>query len=250
MNTEFTTADKIEEVNPDYLQLQLLQMEQLKQQQRAQLYKNLQEAREQFKECGIKKTGQNNFQNYSYFELNEIVDLAITILKKNNLSTKTGFGKKPYYMELIDTETGYGEKFESDVPDWTYNDIGKDSTHNKMLQGVGKKESYLRRYLYMQILDVHDTDAVEIESEKHAKNARYKKNKSEALLQKAVKDVKANNSKPERNINDLAGQLSDELAAKGITYNPDTMWEFVNKKFRQNKINKDEFKALKKLLGK
>ena len=66
-------------------------------------------------------------------------------------------------------------------------------------------------------------------------------NKSEALLQKAVNDVKANKIKPERNINDLAGQLSDELAAKGISYNPDTMWEFVNKKFRQQKINKEEF---------
>lgn len=233
---KFTTADKVEEINEDYLQLQLMQMEQLKQEQRAILYKKLQDAREQFKECGIKKTGQNEFQQYSYFELNEILDLAIPILKKNNLSTKAGFGKKPYYMELIDTETGYGEKFESDVEDWSYDNIGKDSTHNKMLQGVGKKESYLRRYLYMQILDVHDSDAVEIDSEKHAKNARYKKNNSKQI--------------PNKNIEDLAGQLSNELAAKGIAYTPDIMWEYVNQKWKKQEINNDEFKKLKKMLGK
>ena len=102
----------------------------------------------------------------------------------------------------------------------------------------------------MQILDVHDTDTVEVDAEKHAKNARYKKNKSEVLFQKAAKEVKANKSKPERNINDLAAQLSDELAAKGITYNPDTMWDYINQKWKKQEINNNEFKALKKLLGK
>ena len=162
MDTEFKTADEIEEVNPDYLQLQLLQMEQQQQQQRADLYKKLQCARKEFKNIGIKKTGRNNYQNYSYFELNEIVDIAIDILDKYNLSTKCGFGSNSYSMEIIDTTTGYGEKFYSKVDNWEWDDLGKDSTHNKILQGVGKKESYLRRYLYMQIFDIHDTDAVEM----------------------------------------------------------------------------------------
>lgn len=237
--TEFTTADNIEEIDNDYLQLQLYQIEQLKQQQRAGLYQKLQQARKDFKDKGITKTGVNKFQKYKYIKLDDIVDIAIDVLYDNKLSTKTGFGKKPYYVELIDTETGYGEKFESDVDDWKYEEIEKDSTHNKILQTVGKKESYLRRYIYMQIFDIHDKDQVEIEAEKHAisnKPVQYPNR-----YQKQQPQM--------RNIQDLARDLADEMTSQGTEYNVANMWDFINEKWKKQLINKEEFKALKKHLG-
>ena len=239
-DTEFKTADQIEEVNPDYLQLQLMQMEQMKQQSKAKLYQKLQQARKDFSDAGITKTGENHYQNYKYIKLDDILDLAIDILLKNKLSTHALFGKKPYGMELVDLETGYSEIFESEVDDWIYDEPGKDSTHNKILQTVGKKESYIRRYLYMQILDIHDSDTVEIDAERQAMKKSKSLNPNRYTKQEKPKM---------RNIQDLAGQLADEMASKGIEYNVENMWQFINDKWQKQLINNDELKALRDRLG-
>lgn len=141
------------------------------------IYQKLSKARLEFQKTGIKKTGLNRHSEYKYFELNDIVPTATPILDKLGLLFVTTF------PDGVPT----GILYDMDSEDTIIFNSQKDDEHlvttggKKIMlsiQETGAKETYQRRYLYMQLLDIVETDAIDMgsvdEDESEAKPATKK----------------------------------------------------------------------------
>ena len=189
MTEDFQTAEEI-----------YLNDKQLERKLKACLYKKLQQARMDFRDKHVEARGRNDFNHFDYITLKDIVTEAIPILLENDLSIHHKFYLSPPLVELVDLETGYSEDFGSNFDGQV---DGKNT--NQRLQALGSTESYIRRYIYMQILDIVESDPDKNfgKEEKEAKpNHRYsEKNK---------------NIVPNDRVQQLSQQLIDELVAQGV----------------------------------
>ena len=68
------------------------------------VYEKLNAAREEFHRAKLKKTGQNKFAGYQYFELGDFIIPALEIFKKHNLASVISFGLTEATMQIVDTE--------------------------------------------------------------------------------------------------------------------------------------------------
>ena len=232
MTDEFMTADVVQ-----------LTDKQLERKLKACLYKKLQNARLQFKEKHIKARGRNDFNHFDYITLEDIVLEAIPILLENQLSIHQKFYQQPPLVELIDLETGYSEDFGSNV---TFTVDG--GNNNQRLQALGSTESYIRRYIYLQILDIVESDPDrDFGKPEPKKQSRYKE-KGMGNMTSGTKKVD-NNISDDR-VHDLARQIGEELSEQGVD-NPTNRnkLELCGEWFQSGKLSKDEFRALRKHLG-
>lgn len=224
MTDEFVTADVV-----------ALNDRQERRKLKACLYRKLQHARVDFKNKNIRKRGRNNFNNFDYITLEDIVKEAIPVLLENNLSIHQKFYVSPPLVELVDLETGYSEDFGSNA---TWDVSGKN--HNQRLQALGSTESYLRRYIYLQILDIVEGDP----------DGNFGKQEDTSKEQGRYTQKSKPDSVDENKIHDLARQIGEELGERGIE-NPTNRnkLELCGEWFTDKKINKEEFRALRKHLG-
>ena len=226
MTEEFVTADVVQ-LNDKQYEMKL----------KACLYKKLQNARVDFKDKHVEARGRNNFNNFDYITLKDIVNEAIPILLENDLSIHHKFYLSPPRVELVDLETGYSEDFGSNA---VLELDGKN--HNQRLQALGSTESYLRRYIYLQILDIVEGDP----------DATFgKPEPKESKPQRRYKEKQASkNIVSDDRVHDLSRQIGEELGERGVE-NPTNRnkLELCGEWFKESKITKDEFRALRKHLG-
>ncbi len=216
MENEYITADVV--------QLQNIATER---QQKATLFKKLQKARLDFLNKHIKANGRNNFNNFDYIQLRDIVREAIPILLENNLSTHIKMHHNVSAMEVVDLETGYSVEFTSA---FEFTNEGKNN--NQRLQTLGASESYLRRYLYLQVLDIVESDPDESFGEE-------KKTPRRIPMQKKDKNT-LDESRFER--------IKENILADAEKQNV-TPLTVAGEYFTKSRITRDEFRAIKKQLG-
>lgn len=68
------------------------------------VYQKLNEARDRFHQSELKKSGQNKFAGYSYFELGDFVVPALRIFKEVGLTSIITFGKEEAQMMIVNTD--------------------------------------------------------------------------------------------------------------------------------------------------
>jgi hypothetical protein len=230
MTEEFQTAEDI-----------YLNDKQLLRKLKACLYKKLQHARLDFRDKHVEARGRNNFNNFDYITLKDIVTEAIPILLDNNLSIHHKFYLNPPLVELVDLETGYSEDFGSNV---TFEVEGKNN--NQRLQALGSTESYIRRYIYMQILDIVESDPDKDfgKEEKEAKSTPRYSEKNTGIVRTDKNIV------PDDRVHQLSQQLTTELVTQGVENQSNrNKLELANQWFTEKKLDAHELRALRKLLG-
>ena len=131
------------------------------------LYKKIMLARKKFKDKGITKSGYNKFQNFAYYELKDIIPEAIEICLELDLATRFTYENNHYTLKVYDLE--HKEETEFSMPG---KNLPNEGNINNQLQNMGKIQTYIRRYLYMQFLDITENDGVDAES-KPKKNLKY-----------------------------------------------------------------------------
>ena len=121
----------------------------------ANIYGKLIEARKMFLAAGIKKTGVNRFSEYKYFTLDDIIPIKQSIFEDLGLLDVISFGSDNAVLTLINASNPE-EKLEF------YSPLAEDDSLIKNpIQKLGAVETYVRRYLYMLVLDIVESDAVE-----------------------------------------------------------------------------------------
>jgi len=119
------------------------------------IYKKLNEAREEFHGQSIKKTGKNTFAGYDYFELSDFILPALAIFKKHGLSGVVSFATDLATLRIVNTEKPE-ELIEITSP---MSEASLKGCH--AVQNLGAVQSYLRRYLWVAALEIVEHDAVD-----------------------------------------------------------------------------------------
>ena len=131
------------------------------------LLEKIQQIKEMFLEQNIKPTGYNKFQKYKYFSLDDIVPYIITFCNKLGLATKFELEPPVGKLHIIDLETGETETWATIMPDATHE---KPTERCKELQSI---QTYTRRSLYLQCLDIVDANIIEIENGKKSQKPKH-----------------------------------------------------------------------------
>ncbi len=140
------------------------------------IYQKIQLAKVKLKEQGIKASGKNTMSNYSYMELKDFLPKIVSIF--NDLNLFSHFEIKPQSVdtteqgEHIEEEKGIlmilnsenpEEKVVYTMPTAEVNiGVRKDGTGGAQpIQNLGGKNTYIKRYLYQNALDIAEEDIVE-----------------------------------------------------------------------------------------
>lgn len=114
--------------------------------------------RSEFYGAGAKKTGKNLHAEFKYFELEDIVPVAAPIFAKYGLLMMTSFTENAAVATIINIDNDEDKivftlplQFIAEPAKFRMNEV----------QGVGAVVTYYRRYLYMVVLDLVESDGID-----------------------------------------------------------------------------------------
>ena len=119
------------------------------------VYQKLNEARDEFHQAKLKKSGHNKFANYYYFELGDFVIPALEIFKQIGLTSIISFGKEEASMTIVNNDKPE-EKIILTSP---MSSAALKGCHE--VQNLGAVQTYLRRYLWVAALEIVEHDALD-----------------------------------------------------------------------------------------
>lgn len=119
------------------------------------VYQKLNEARKQFHSSEIKKSGENKFAGYKYFELGDFIVPALKIFEDVGLTGIVRFQKELAELVVVNTE----KPEEIIVFCSPMSEANLKGCHP--VQNLGAVETYIRRYLWVAALEIVEHDAVD-----------------------------------------------------------------------------------------
>ena len=119
------------------------------------IYAKLLKARQEFHAIKITKSGHNTFQNYKYFELGDFLIPAMECLAKQGLVPIVSYSFEMATMRVHDV-TELDVCIEITSPMST---AKLKAAHE--IQNLGAVETYQRRYLWLTLMEVVESDPVE-----------------------------------------------------------------------------------------
>ena len=147
------------------------------------VYGKLAVARGKFLKAPLKKSGTNTYAEFKYFELEDIVPTAINIFTELGLTliVKVNFDVAIATLVNVDNPEEF-IIFEAPAKDPNI----ENGTKMSAIQGLGAYITYMRRYLYMLVLDIVEADAVDgvIGKEEEKKPVAKKSNKPATVAER------------------------------------------------------------------
>lgn len=147
------------------------------------IYEKLQLMRVELQKMDIKKSGQNKFVGYNYFEQSDFLPAVKELMLKYKTTSVITFNKDWAIFKLINTENPQ-EFIEFASPMAEANLKGAHA-----IQNLGAVETYQRRYLYLNVFDIVEDDILD----KTQQEQPIKKEEKVQVLQKQVDGITNNN---------------------------------------------------------
>lgn len=165
------------------------------------IWKKIQLVKQKLLEANLKKTGENKFSGFKYYELSDFTPTIVNLCNEVGLFTKFSFDNEKATLKIINSDKQEQiEEYTSPMRDLQLkgcNDI----------QALGGVETYSRRYLYMCAFDIVENDMFDAQT--------GSENNKPKVEQKTSKVIKATPDQIER----LAKVYKDENLAKLLTAN-------------------------------
>jgi len=120
------------------------------------VYEKLNEARIKFQSANVKKSGNNKFAGYTYYELADILPFINQIAKELKFTCVVSFGTDVAQLEFIDLEKPT-EKICFLSP---MSKAALKGCHE--VQNLGAVETYIKRYLYLSCFEIVENDALDM----------------------------------------------------------------------------------------
>ena len=117
------------------------------------IYQKLMQVRTEFHQLELKKSGHNKFANFKYFELGDFLVPATKLLNNNGLCPIVTFSNDLAKMVVVNTDNPE-EMIEFTSPMRDLELKGANS-----MQSLGGIETYQTRYLYIQLLNIVESDS-------------------------------------------------------------------------------------------
>lgn len=118
------------------------------------VYKKLMVARQKLHAMDLKKTGENKYAGYKYFELGDFLLPALDIFTELDLCAVVSFTAELATMTITDMETGTNLAITSPM-----GSAALKGCHE--VQNIGAVETYQRRYLWVAALEIVEHDALD-----------------------------------------------------------------------------------------
>ena len=185
------------------------------------IYLNLAKARVEVQKQCTKKSGLNKFAGFEYFELKDFLTVATNELLKVGLvalfNIKQSINEQGVVIEEPSlTITDGTNKIEFVTPSANANVKGANE-----IQNLGSKHTYLKRYLYMNALELSEADGVD---------ATIGKDKQESSQKKGVASSKQ--------IEILKQYYTGENLSKLLEFNKISKLEDISKEKATELINR------------
>jgi hypothetical protein len=118
------------------------------------VYKKLQTVAVELQKTEIKKSGENKFAGFKYFELGDFLPTVNELFLKHGLAGYCSFDKELATLTIVDTEKG--DKVEVTSPMVQIAMKGANE-----IQSLGAVQTYSRRYLFLAALGIVENDVVD-----------------------------------------------------------------------------------------
>lgn len=120
----------------------------------------LQLCKQELQQMNIKKSGENKFNHYKYYELEDILPPITNILINNKLASVTYQKDSKMYLEITDVENNEIIRFDTKIKEYPQdNNKNKDyGAYMKIQQGL---QTYARRALWLLALDIVEPNDIE-----------------------------------------------------------------------------------------
>jgi len=118
------------------------------------VYSKLAAARAKLRSQVLKKSGQNKFAGYQYFELGDFLHPTLEIFDQLGLIGIVSFTKDEASLAIVDIENGGEIVFTS-----PFGSAALKGCHE--VQNIGAVETYQRRYLYTVAMELLEHDALD-----------------------------------------------------------------------------------------
>lgn len=116
------------------------------------IFEKLMEARKQIKAKDLKKSGQNTFAKYNYYELADILPAIQESCEKVKILPVISFTNEQAILTIYDLES-------KDTIEFTSPMVESEMKGATRIQNLGAVETYQRRYLYMTAFEIIEADA-------------------------------------------------------------------------------------------
>jgi len=214
------------------------------------VHKKLMQARIKLQGMELKKSGENKFAGYKYFELGDFLPQTMQIFYDLGLASVVSFDNE--YARLCITDTDDGQSISITSP---LSEANLKGAHP--IQNLGAVESYQRRYLWLAAMEIveHDIiDASEPKVEKPVvKPAAPKAAKPPANITGTPGEWQLTVSmKPEGDVNDWLSVIDDacKLALDAAQNSEDVMQIFKKNKQLFDAVKAQDAIFFKDLMGK
>jgi len=162
------------------------------------IFEKLNAARNAFHSVSLKKSGENKFSGYKYFELGDILPTALKVMSEQGLCAVISFDASIATMTIHDGD--HTIVFTSPM-----GSAALKGCHE--VQNIGAVETYQRRYLWVSALEIIEQDGIEAVTGKPDQPT-----KPDQAQQKAAPAVKVNPVSEDQII-----ALQDAMVEKGMT---------------------------------
>ena len=119
------------------------------------VYQKLQEARVKLQQKDIKKSGENKYAGYKYYELSDFMQPINEILNELGLFSQVTFTREQATLSIVNTEKP--EEFVCFTSPMA--EASLKGCHE--IQNLGAVETYQRRYLYMMAFEITEADPLD-----------------------------------------------------------------------------------------
>ena len=119
------------------------------------VYKKLQEARVNFHSKSLKKTGENKFAKYFYFELGDFLPAIQDVCHEVGIVGVCSFTADVATLKIVDADKP------EDVIEFTSPMGSADLKGCHVVQNIGAVETYQRRYLWVTAMEIVEHDVLD-----------------------------------------------------------------------------------------
>jgi hypothetical protein len=167
------------------------------------VYEKLQTIRVQLQTMDLKKTGENKFVGYKYYDLADILPAINKLMLEHKMTSALSYGGELATLRLIDIEKPE-EAIEFTSPMSSANLKGAHEVQN-----LGAVETYIRRYLYITAFEIVEAEVLDKTQGDEDKTGEQKKTPAK---KKKAEDSDTSEKTEVCSVDDCRAEISPAVA--------------------------------------
>lgn len=126
----------------------------------------IQKVKQTLNDMNLKKSGRNNFNKYSYYELEDINKPIADTLIGEGLASLFSFKDDMAYLQIVDSETGAWIQWQTPLKKSErymkqFSSFDKKGDVGDLMKDEQALQTYARRALYLQALEISEPNLIE-----------------------------------------------------------------------------------------